>query len=185
MTRGFLAGLAVVVALGAAEPGAADQNDPRLDELFARLGEVESRSKGLALSRKIWSIWYEHGNPAVERVMRQGHQALRVGEPGVALTLFDQAARLAPDYAEAWNARATVHYHLGNYAKSLDDIERTLDLEPRHFGALSGRGLCYSALDKPDKALTAFEASLALNPHQPGTRQRVRNLRDKVEGREI
>jgi tetratricopeptide (TPR) repeat protein len=117
--------------------------------------------------------------------MRDGHNAMRAGEPGVALSMFDQATRLDPEYAEAWNGRATAHFMLGNYQKSLKDIERTLKLEPRHFGALAGRGRCYVALDKPRKALAAFEDSLEINPHQPGTKQRARRLRAELEGKEI
>jgi tetratricopeptide (TPR) repeat protein len=179
-----LAGLLVAVAVGAAQPVWADQRDPRLDKLFEKLDEVD-KAEGRQLVQKIWSIWYEHDDEAVSRAMRDGQNALRAGEPGVALAMFDQAARLAPQYAEAWNARATVHYMLGNYKKSLSDIERVLDLEPRHFGALAGRGLCHTALGNKDKALDAFEASLDVNPHQPGTQRRAKKLREALEGQGI
>jgi tetratricopeptide (TPR) repeat protein len=176
---------AIALSLVATAPATADQTDPRLDKLFDRLDAIESQQKGLRIVRKIWSIWYEHPNSQVTRAMRDAHNAMRAGEPGVALAMFDQATRLDPAYAEAWNGRATAHFMLGNYEKSLQDITRTLEREPRHFGALAGRGRCYLALDKPRKALVAFEESLEINPHQPGTKQRARRLREKLEGKEI
>jgi tetratricopeptide (TPR) repeat protein len=169
----------------AAGSAAADQNDPRLDALFARLDTVEAPSEARKVTQKIWAIWYEHDQANVERAMRDAHNALRAGEPGVALAMFDKAVRLDPQYAEAWNGRATTHFMLGNYAKSLRDIEKTLELEPRHFGALAGRGRCYRALDQPEKALDAFETSLEINPHQPATQRRAERLRAKLRGKEI
>jgi len=179
------AGIAVALSLAAAGPASADQTDPRLDKLFDRLDGIESQQKGLEVVRKIWSIWYEHPDSEVTRAMRDAHNAMRAGEPGVALSMFDKATRLDPKFAEAWNGRATAHFMLGNYQKSLKDIRRTLELEPRHFGALAGRGRCYVRLEKPRKALEAFEKSLELNPHQPGTARRARRLREKLEGKEI
>lgn len=179
------AGAALASLLLAAGPAAADQNDPRLDGLFAQLDEIEAPAEASKVTQKIWAIWYEHEQKNVERAMRDAHNALRAGEPGVALSMFDKAVRLDPQYAEAWNGRATTHFMLGNYQKSLRDIEKTLELEPRHFGALAGRGRCYLALDEPEKALAAFERSLEINPHQPGTRQRAERLREKLKGKEI
>lgn len=175
----------MAVALGTASLGTADQSDPRLDGLFEKLDKAESARKGNEIARKIWAIWYQHDNEAVTQAMRDGQNAMRAGEPGVALAMFDKVTRLAPQYAEGWNARATVHYMLGNYEKSLADITRTLDLEPLHFGALAGRGLCLAAQDKPEKALDAFRASLAINPHQPRTQRRLRKLENELGEREI
>ena len=183
-----VAAVPAVLALAcllAAAPVAADQDDPRLDGLFDRLDGISDKANAREVTQKIWAIWYEHDQKAVERAMRDAHNALRAGEPGVALGMFDKAVRLDPEYAEAWNGRATTHFMLGNYEQSLADIERTLELEPRHFGALAGRGRCYLALDAPEKALAAFEASLAINPHQPGTRRRAERLREKLDGEAI
>ena len=47
---------------------------------------------------------------------------------------------------------------------SVADIEETLKLEPRHFGALSGLGLIYQEVEKWDAALRAFETALQVNP---------------------
>jgi len=183
----MLAGLSVVAVLGVmlAAPVGADQTDPRLDGLFDELAEAETHAEGERLAERIWSIWYEHDDDAVEAAMTRGQKAMANRELGAALAAFDQAARLDPEYAEAWNKRATIHFMMGNYDKSLSDIERVLELEPRHFGALSGRGLCHMKLGNPRAALDAMQESLAIHPRQPGTRARARQLRERLDERDI
>ena len=85
-----------------------------------------------------------------------------------------------PDYAEAWNRRATIHYLLGNYQDSLADIEQTLTLEPRHFGALSGVGLIMQQLGENEKALHAFEQVLEISPQNVGAAKSVKDLETKL-----
>jgi tetratricopeptide (TPR) repeat protein len=103
----------------------------------------------------------------------------------VALDYFNRLVTLAPDFAEAWNKRATVYYLMGDYRASVLDIERTLELEPRHFGALSGLGLIYDAIEEPAAALRSFEAAVAINPHLDSTRQRIDALRRQLQGRAL
>jgi len=163
----------------------ADQTDPRLDGLFDKLAEAETHAEGDRLAERIWSIWYEHDDETVDEVMTRGQRAMANRQLAAALAAFDQAVRLDPEYAEAWNKRATIHFMLGNYEKSLQDIERVLELEPRHFGALSGRGLCHMKLGNPRKALDAMKKSLAIHPRQPGTRARAERLRERLDERDI
>ena len=104
-------------------------------------------------------------------------------------TIIGRLARnivaIAPGFAEGWNKRATVHYLLGNYDKSLTDIAETLALEPRHFGALSGRGLVYMALEEEELALDSFEAALEVYPLAHGARHNADALRDRLGRRDI
>ncbi len=96
----------------------------------------------------------------------------------------DGAAETLHD-AEGWNKRATVHYLMASHQESLGDIERTLALEPRHFGALSGRGLVNLALGREEAALQAFEAALQIYPHLPGAKSHIKALREKLKGKAI
>jgi tetratricopeptide (TPR) repeat protein len=181
--------VAWVTALGLLMSGAAftaaraDQQDSRLDDLFARLKMTSNTTEAVALEQQIWSIWIEHDDRSVARLMRQGTVALSQGRLERALERFDQTVRLAPEFAEGWNKRATVLYLIGDYRASVVDIQRTLLLEPRHFGALSGLGLIYDAIEQPSAALRSFEAALALHPHLRGTRQRIEELRGQLSGR--
>jgi tetratricopeptide (TPR) repeat protein len=174
--------LAMLMIAGAGEPACADQDDPRLDGLFERLRHTPDPVEARALEQRIWGLWLETDDAAVNRLMQQGVLALQGQRYPVALQAFDRMVEQAPRFAEGWNKRATVHYLMGNWRASVRDIQRTLALEPRHFGALFGLGLIYDALEEPEAALRSFEATLALNPHSESTRQMIEQLRRQLRG---
>ena len=124
----------------------ADQNDVRLAELFRSLKSTVSVSRASVFESKIWHIWMEHYDPEVESAMFQGVEAMKLQQFEQAFGHFSLLIKLAPDYAEGWNKRATVLYLMGRLKESEADVMRTLELEPRHFGALSGQGLIRIAL---------------------------------------
>jgi tetratricopeptide (TPR) repeat protein len=112
--------------------------------------------------------------------MARGIQAMARRRMASARLLFDQVVEMAPGYAEGWNKRATVYYLEDNLPASMLDIERTLTLEPRHFGALSGMGLIFSEVEDVEGALEAFEAVLEIHPHSPTARASAEELRRKI-----
>lgn len=169
----------------AAAPALADQDDPRLDPLFEKLQSTEDLEAALRAERSIWAIWLEHEDPEVEELMKVGTTAMNVGALDDALTIFDQMVEMVPGYAEAWNKRATVYYALGDYEASLDDIEETLAREPRHFGALSGQGLCHAAMDNLEEAVEAFEKALEVHPHARGAQTNLKLLEQALQNRSI
>ncbi len=179
--------VAVIVALGlvGAATARADQNDPRLDDLFEELQDAASPVVARSVEAEIWSIWLEVDDRAVRLDLVRGIRAMRVGRLAEAEAAFDRAIRRRPDFAEAWNKRATVRFMAGKLAGSVADIGATLSLEPRHFGALSGLGMIYDRLDDPQAALRSYEAALALHPHLAGPRARVEELRDRLDGAPI
>lgn len=176
--------LAFVGAL-AGGPAAADQRDSRLDELFTGLESAADPGAAQAIELRIWGIWSESDDPAVQILMAQGAAAMARRDRRAALGKFDQIVRIAPGFAEGWNKRATVHYLLGNFKKSLGDIRKTLTLEPRHFGALSGRGLVYVQLEEEARALESFEAALEIHPRLSGARINAETLRRLLKDRSI
>lgn len=176
---------AVSACLVFADGAGADQNDPRLDPLFSELAVVADAQRAERIEARIWSIWLEPpAAPDVAEAMRRGLSSMALGQRHDALRAFDAVVSLAPDYAEGWNKRATVRYALGDLEGSVADIQRTLALEPRHFGALSGLGLVRLAQDKPAEALAAFEAALTIHPNLPGL-ENIEALRDKVRGKPL
>src|SRR5919106_745969 len=171
-----------VLVPGLMGPAVGDQQDGRLDMLFERLRVTSSEVEARTAEQQIWQIWSESEDPLVNRLMQDGVQAMAADELAVALDYFNRMVELAPDFAEGWNKRATVYYLMDNYRASVLDIERTLELEPRHFGALSGLGMIYDAIDEPEAALRSFEAAVAVNPHLDGPRQRIEALRRQLRG---
>lgn len=178
--------LATAVLLALAPPAAqADQTDPRLDGLFEILKTTEDPVKAKLAEHQIWQAWLTSNDPTVTLLLMQGVSAMAKQDLKSALRIFTEVVEIAPGFAEGWNKRATVLYMLGAYPESIADIGRTLALEPRHFGALSGLGLCNVELQKDQAALDAFERALAVNPHMDGARTNAELLRQKIEGSRI
>lgn len=163
----------------------ADQKDSRLDGLFDQLKSVESFSDAKSVEFVIWNIWVQSGDDAIDLLMRDGVDSMSRRDYRRALRSFDQIVTIAPDFAEGWNKRATLFYLMGEFERSLTDIEKTLALEPRHFGALAGRGLVYVELEDDAKALKAFEDALVINPFLPAARQNAEVLRRRLKDRAI
>jgi tetratricopeptide (TPR) repeat protein len=172
----------VPAVLGFMAPAFADQTDLRLAGLFERLRATSSEAEAEAAQQQIWQIWIESDDTLANRLMQNGIQAMATRQHALALEYFDRLVERAPGFAEGWNKRATVHYLMDDYEASVLDIERTLELEPRHFGALSGLGMIYDAIGEPAAALRSFEAAVAINPHLDGTRQRIDALRRQLRG---
>ena len=183
--KAFMQWLATAATLTFALPLQGGQNDPRLDALFVQLKNAESREAAERAEQSIWDIWMVSGNGVADSEMLQGLQALNRKDGEGALAAFTRAIEAQPDFAEAWNKRATVNYLLGRHGDSVQDIRRTLELEPRHFGALSGLGLIHLVRGREREALAAFDSALEIHPWLPGADTTIRALREKIEGREI
>lgn len=184
--RATLGALVCVVCLSLAAPAAADQTDPRLDEMFDVLQSGElSFGEAKALEQRIWGLWLEPGSGSAEVLLKDGMSAMSDRDLQRAEESFTALVELAPDFAEGWNKRATIRYYGGDYAGSIEDIKRTLTLEPRHFGAMSGLGLNYDALGDAEAAAEAYEKALDINPYMPGIAQRLQQLRDQLEDNKI
>jgi tetratricopeptide (TPR) repeat protein len=181
--KALVIGLAWLVVL--VSSAHARQDDERLDALFDKLQTVEDFEVAHRLVGSIWKIWYQSGSDTIDLLIANGDKAMTTQRYERALELFTAAINLDPEYAEAWNRRATLNYAMGRYDDSVRDIQKTLALEPRHFGALSGLGLIYDALDKPEGALKAYREAVSINPHIPHAVQRIEILKKQVEGAPI
>ena len=137
------------------------------------------------MEQAIWRIWHESGSAEIDALMVRGLQAMGARDLRAGLAAFDEMVRRAPEFAEAWNKRATVNYLMGRLPESIVDIDRTLALEPRHFGALSGLGLVHLAEGEEEKALADFDRALAVHPNLAGADTHIRALREKLRGRRI
>lgn len=178
--------LCLVLLLGIAGGSAlADQNDDRLPPLFEQLAAADDAAVARELEARIWAIWTESGMEEVDTLVSQGVAAMNRRSFGVALERFDAVVEQAPGYAEGWNKRATLYWLMDRLPESVADIRRTLALEPRHFGALSGMGLIFLESGDEEGALRAFQAVLAINPQALGTRERIQRLEERLRDRQI
>ena len=103
----------------------------------------------------------------------------------VAEQAFSRVVIYDAEFAEGWNKRATVEFLMDDYKASVADIEKTLALEPHHWGALSGLGQVYLALDNDEAALRAFKKALEINPHLTSVKAKVQELEAKLEKHRI
>ena len=172
--------LALLLALGMTGTALADQNDPALDGLFRDLKAAESPQLVRQIEAQIWARWFDTGSEQMDRMLRAGDRALSTGQFKQSYAILNGVIEHRPDLSEGWNRRATLRYLMGDYEGSIADIDETLKREPRHFGALSGLGLCHLALDNEEEALEAFERALVHNPHMQGVKLRVQQLRDRL-----
>jgi len=171
-----IAGCIGAVVFSHAGGAMADQNDPALGPLFEALAASQSVAEAAGYEREIWARWLQSGDDGVDRDLARGESAMDRGDARAAMDAFNAVIEADPDFAEGWNKRATLHWLMGNYEQSVADIERTLALEPRHFGALSGLSMIREAQHRPFEALEALEKVFELHPKLPQLEQRIEHL---------
>lgn len=180
--RSFFAAATLLLVVSAGS--GANQSSPRLIELFGQLqGATDPAAAGSAQS-EIWAIWHETPDEKSLEIMRRARSALESNDYDSAIEALNKLVDYTPGFAEAWNQRAIVLYITEDYAGSLRDIQQALTLEPRHFGALSGRGQVYMRLDEPQLALEAFESALHLNPWLANIRTQMEMIRAYLSSRQ-
>ena len=137
----------------------------KLDSLFIQLGKTDNSKTAELLEKQIWSIWNKHplDNKLTEK-LEFGTELMQYGNYDYALKVFDNILNKDPQWSEAWNKRATVFFLMKEYKKSLNDIEKVLDIESRHFGALSGQARIFIKLKQYEKAIVSLEKALNFYP---------------------
>lgn len=156
-----------------------------LDFLFGALKVAPDAASAKHVEGRIWALWTATPSDSTILLMTRARTAVEKKQPDVAIKLLDKVVRLKPDYVEAWNRRATIHFLQSDYARSLADIREVLLREPRHFGALTGLGMIMQEVGDERRALDAFRRALEINPHLERLPDMVKTLTEKVEGRPI
>jgi len=149
----------------------------RLGELFEKLALCPDPAAAERLEDEIWSAWMYHGHEEAEGALERAAGDIAAQRYDLAETRLAILVRRRPEWAEAWNKLATLHYLRGEDDASVAAIHRTLELEPRHFGALAGFGEVLSAQGAAEAARFAFAAALRLYPLHAGVRRSVSGLR--------
>ena len=156
-----------------------------LDFLFEALKIAPDADAAKLVESRIWALWHASGSDTTDLLMTRVKAAADGKDLNLAIELLNAVIELRPDYVEAWNRRATLHFTNKDYSASLADIRQVLAREPRHFGALSGLGIIMQEFGEEKLALEAFRRALAVNPHLQKIPDFVKTLTEKVEGRDI
>ncbi|HMM62551.1 MAG TPA: hypothetical protein PKD01_00385 [Mesorhizobium sp.] len=157
----------------------------KLDRLFASLKRERNEKAAERIANRIWQEWSQSGSASIDLMMQWTQKAIEEQKYDVALDFLDQVVTLEPAYAEGWNRRATVHFLMKNYAKSMADIEKTLQLEPRHFGALSGLAQIMADTGRKEAALQAWQRVLDIYPMLRNAQNQVATLSEELAGEGI
>jgi tetratricopeptide (TPR) repeat protein len=210
MTRILLAAV-LVILLGLAQMAVAQPTRDRALADLGNQGSVEARRRGAEglgqagamedlvplaqalrdadpqvraeAERAMWQVWSRSGDAEADRLLAVGIQQINAGAPEAAIDTFSRLIRLRPEFAEAWNKRATVYYLVGDYQKSLADCDEVMKRNRFHFGALSGYGMIYLQLGLLDKSLTYFEQALQINPNLETVEETAQMLRRLLKQR--
>jgi len=158
------------------------ESNQTLDRLFEQLKKDPKHSSASATAGMIWREWTASGSRSIDLLMKWAATAMRNQDFAKAEDLLDQVIVLSPEFAEGWNRRATLYFHKLDYSRSLADVEKTLSLEPRHFGALSGLAAIMQRLDRDEDALKAWYRVLEIYPANKAAQNAVITLEEKLAG---
>lgn len=159
--------------------------DQRLDRLFDQLKTAETEFEARQAANQIDNLWRSASGETAKLLLSRADDAIADQDFPLALDVLDQLIALEPNFAEAWNRRATVYYLKDDYGHSLADIAVALSLEPRHFGALTGLGLMLEDMGEDAKAYEALRQALELNPFQDNVRAELEALERSALGQPI
>tara|TARA_B100000686_G_scaffold320394_1_gene371996 strand:+ start:563 stop:1126 length:564 start_codon:yes stop_codon:yes gene_type:complete len=168
----------------------AEEKTVELNKLFTQLKNTKNLSSAQIVENEIWKIWEKH--PSNDRrgyrlteLLNQGSLLINRGEFSKAYEILTQIIIADPNWSEAWNKRALVLYLMKKYQSSLDDIKITLSLEPRHFGALSGRALNYIELNQYEKAIESYKAAQKIYPAIDSAKKMIPQLQELIKDQAV
>lgn len=148
--------------------------------LHERLRDESALVRSYA-EQALWLLWSRSGDSDIDRLMAQAVEHMQAGRHAEAIAAFSRVISQKPDFAEAWNKRATVYYLVGEYRKSLADCDQVLKRNPRHFGALSGLGMVHLALEELEEAQRWFQRALEVNPNMVGVELELLRLEERLK----
>ena len=153
--------------------------------LVAALRDEDPLVRAMAES-SLWRVWSRSGDEEIDRMFVTGVAEMGARQFRRALETFTRIIDRKPEFAEAWNKRATIYFWLGEFENSLTDCDEVMKRNPYHFGALSGYGMIYMQLDRPERALEYLERALAINPNLRQVRSAIEDLKRELleRGRE-
>ena len=161
------------------------ERNRNIDFLFGALKAAPDDTSAKAIEDRIWAVWTEAGNETTNLLMSRAKKATDDKDYDLAIRMLSAIIEIKPDFTEAWNRRATVYFLKRDYVNSIADIGKVLTREPRHFGALSGLGLIMQDIGDDKHALDAYRKAVEVYPRLKGMDERIKTLKEKVEGRNL
>jgi tetratricopeptide (TPR) repeat protein len=170
---------------GSALPKTPAEREKTLSDLYALLATAEDEDTAKAITDAIERVWLHSGSATIDVLMERSIKAMSQKNVDLALQLLDSVVDLAPDYTEAWNRRAYVHFVRKDTERALGDLRRALALDPNHFKALDGLAQILREIGQKKPALKAFRQLLDIHPYWSGAKEAVEELEREVDGQGI
>ena len=163
----------------------ANERDAELEKLFNELKKnIPSLSSGI--SQQIWILWSTHPtDQKLTSLLEEGSRLVHDQQLNRAIDVFTEAIKIDPNWAEAWNKRATVFYMVKEFQKSQDDIDKVLELEERHFGALAGQGMVNIKLKNYDKAKRSYQKAQEIYPAMKSSKVMIKQIEELIKKQSI
>ncbi len=155
-----------------------------LDDLFAQLKTADA-AQAIQISQQIQEEWSKSGSASIDMLNRMGQMALAEGDYPAAIDHFSAAIDHAPEFAEAYNGRATAFYLMGQIGPSIEDIRVTLALNPRHFGAMIGFASILEEIDRSEDALEVYQRIHDLVPADENVHDAIDRLQLLLGGQTL
>ena len=163
----------------------ANDKNKKLDRLFNDL-KFKNATLSYEIEQKIWEIWSTHpSDKNLTTMLAKGSNLVNKQKFDQAIVVFSKVIDLDPKWAEAWNKRATVLYMVGEFQKSQDDIDKVLELEERHFGALAGQGLVNIQLENYDKAIMSYKKAQQIYPKMKSPKIMIKQIEELIRSQSI
>ncbi len=148
----------------------------RLNELFDKLQACPGPAAAVPIEDAIWDVWMYDSHEGAERALEKACADIAARRFDIAETRLATLVRRRPDWAEAWNKLATLLYLMERDDESVAAIHQTLEIEPRHFGAMCGLGEILRTQGNVEAACLAFNMALRVHPRLGGVRETVLRL---------
>ena len=159
----------------------ANDRDEELDNLFLEL-KKNNPTVSKNIEQKIWTLWSTHPtDDKLTSILNEGSLLMQDQKLFKAISVFTEAIEIDPNWAEAWNKRATVYYMIGEFEKSQNDIDKVLNLEKRHFGALAGQGLVNIQLKNYEKAILSYQMAEKIYPSMRSPKIMIKQIKDLIK----
>ena len=163
-----------------------DNQKKQVDDLFDQLKISTNYEDSKKIENKIWELWTTHPSENnLTALLADGSFYMSQNKLETAYETFTKTIELDSNWAEAWNKRATVLYLMGKYEQSQSDIDKVLELERRHFGALSGQGLVQTALNNYQKAIDSFIEAHKVHPNMKSPLIMIERLKLQIKKESI
>jgi tetratricopeptide (TPR) repeat protein len=156
-----------------------------LGQLYEQLGKARDAATAAPVMEAIEELWGASGSDTVDLLMSRAERFVTERDLDLALRILDATVDIAPEDAEVWHRRATVHLLQREHELALADLRRALNLDPKHYRVISDLGVVLEEIGAKKEALEAYRKALAVNPFLDQARQAVDVLTRDVEGQDI